>query len=419
MGPSHRRNHHPGGIKKTVQVGVMIRDGARSGFHTECGKHCAMKPIRFNCFCCEDSLFRPRQKRTRSGVRTPQTKFKRVVQMNFCRCALKGCTESSGQRSAFRVREDFAAFVEWVLVNNDCPFTVCPSDEDLTIPTPNPEPSQPSPLFCTEYAPEPTAAAEPEHVTECNITTEPELSDVTDQSPLVLSSSPASPKLPPSFPLLPPLNPASSSVLSLLAPAPPRRKDIGSPPPASKSWTPPGHPTSSTGLPCPSGSTLAPPSLRLHLSPQSLWLHRGLPDPRLHLGRLSLQLHLGPPDPQSHPRSAAVHLHPGLLFLWLRLHQSAPCCHLPYLHHGSSFRRLHRGSLSWLVSGSPPGTSLVLPPFTLPWPYELYPFLIACPSPAPRPPPELPPSLLFWTVCPFRALFCISFLFAPHLFQFS
>ncbi|KAI2645229.1 Uromodulin [Labeo rohita] len=34
----------------TTAVGVMIKDGARSGFHTECGKRCAMKPIRFNAF---------------------------------------------------------------------------------------------------------------------------------------------------------------------------------------------------------------------------------------------------------------------------------------------------------------------------------------------------------------------------------
>ncbi|KAL0151501.1 hypothetical protein M9458_053153, partial [Cirrhinus mrigala] len=47
----------------------------------------------------EDSLFLPRPKRTRSGA-----KFKLIVQMNFCHCALKGCTEPSDQCSAFHVR---------------------------------------------------------------------------------------------------------------------------------------------------------------------------------------------------------------------------------------------------------------------------------------------------------------------------
>ncbi|KAL0160965.1 hypothetical protein M9458_044690, partial [Cirrhinus mrigala] len=205
------------------------------------------------------------------------------------------------------------AFVEWVLVNNDCPFTVCPAKEDFTSPTPNPEPRQPSPLFCTEYAPEPTAAAEPEHATECNITTEPELDDVTGQKDLidwigevpfsppvspVSPDSPASPKLPPSFPLPPPLNPASFSVLSLLVPvcpsahpqsapsghsdplrdfqaqAPPRRKDPGSPPPASKSWTPPqsSDPLTSLWLLAPSSPRWpvippAPPGSLVHPAP--------------------------------------------------------------------------------------------------------------------------------------------------------
>ncbi|ROL53998.1 hypothetical protein DPX16_15596, partial [Anabarilius grahami] len=39
-------------------------------------------------------------------------------------------------------RGDFAAYVEWVLVNNESPFTICLTEES---PTPDPEPSQPPP----------------------------------------------------------------------------------------------------------------------------------------------------------------------------------------------------------------------------------------------------------------------------------
>ncbi len=115
--------------------------------------------------------------------------------------------------------------------------------------------------------------------------------------------------------------------------------------------------TSSAGLPRPSarlGTPLVPPSLRLsqappslHLGPLSLRLHRGLPDPRLLLSHRSHLFCLGPPDPPRHTGSSALRLRIGL-----------------HLHHGSSLRRLHPGSPSWLGSGSclaPPAPSCLFP----------------------------------------------------------
>ncbi len=60
-------------------------------------------------------------------------------------------------------REDFAAFVEWTLVRNGSPLTVCPED-NLARSTPDPVPSPPSPR-CADRLPEPTADGEPEHAT--------------------------------------------------------------------------------------------------------------------------------------------------------------------------------------------------------------------------------------------------------------
>ncbi len=53
-------------------------------------------------------------------------------------------------------KEDFAAFMEWVLENNGSPLTVCPSEEDISSPTHVPETSQLS-SRCTESLPEATA----------------------------------------------------------------------------------------------------------------------------------------------------------------------------------------------------------------------------------------------------------------------
>lgn len=39
-------------------------------------------------------------------------------------------------------REAFVAFVEWVLVCNESPFTICSGQEDIASPTPCPETSQ-------------------------------------------------------------------------------------------------------------------------------------------------------------------------------------------------------------------------------------------------------------------------------------
>ncbi len=70
-------------------------------------------------------------------------------------------------------QEDFAAFMEWTLVRNGSPLTVCPED-DLARSTPDPVHSPPSP-HCAERMPEPTADGEPEPV----VTDEPSSHRVT------------------------------------------------------------------------------------------------------------------------------------------------------------------------------------------------------------------------------------------------
>lgn len=49
---------------------------------------------------------------------------------------------------------------EWVLVQNNSPFTVCIMNEDITSPTPDPEPSQPA--MPTAEMPELTADSQPD-----------------------------------------------------------------------------------------------------------------------------------------------------------------------------------------------------------------------------------------------------------------
>ncbi|ROL50260.1 hypothetical protein DPX16_19064 [Anabarilius grahami] len=52
--------------------------------------------------------------------------------------------------------EDFAAYVEWVLVNNNSPFTIGPAEDDTST-TPHPETSHPPLTTCTMEKREPTA----------------------------------------------------------------------------------------------------------------------------------------------------------------------------------------------------------------------------------------------------------------------
>ncbi|ROL52447.1 hypothetical protein DPX16_6131 [Anabarilius grahami] len=177
-------------------------------------------------------------------------------------------------------RGDFAAYVGWVLVDCGFPFTICPTEEDITRPTPDAEPSQPPrmermPVPTRE--PEPAAMIMPDKKTEPTITPEPKNKEKSDPvcepatpqsvpvgvvlefvgmewspahtpaawgelqlasecnhyeeveedislnlpSPLVppSSKSPASSKIPPRHPLPPPLpKTASSSALPLLFP---------------------------------------------------------------------------------------------------------------------------------------------------------------------------------------------------------
>ncbi|XP_016124666.1 uncharacterized protein [Sinocyclocheilus grahami] len=78
-------------------------------------------------------------------------------------------------------KEDFAAFVEWVLERNGLCLSVCPAEEDISSPTHEPETSQPS-SRCTEQMPEPTADGEPEPTaTEPIVAPEPEPLELSDQ----------------------------------------------------------------------------------------------------------------------------------------------------------------------------------------------------------------------------------------------
>ncbi|KAI2653819.1 Cell surface glycoprotein 1 [Labeo rohita] len=165
--------------------------------------------------------------------------------------------------------------------------------------------------------------------------TPPRPSDPAAPPRLSASSSPPSPVGPPAPPG------------SLVPPAPPWSVVV---PPSPRDSTPPALPRRSIP-PALLGSSLPlaqPPSSVAPAPPRT----SGSPDLRLRLGRQSLGLRLGPPDPRCRPGSSALRLRLGLLRQLLRLCQSAPWSRQPFLHHGSSLHRLHRGS-SWLRSGSP------------------------------------------------------------------
>ncbi|ROL55393.1 hypothetical protein DPX16_20769 [Anabarilius grahami] len=76
---------------------------------------------------------------------------------SFCVFYHTGLSERSKARiPAGSPTEDFAAYVEWVLVNNNSPFTICPAEDDTST-TPHPETSHPPPITCTMERREPTA----------------------------------------------------------------------------------------------------------------------------------------------------------------------------------------------------------------------------------------------------------------------
>ncbi|KAL0153752.1 hypothetical protein M9458_050943 [Cirrhinus mrigala] len=83
-------------------------------------------------------------------------------------------TTTRAQLSGDGPRENFAAYVEWVLVSCNSSLTVDFADDD-TSPTLDPEPSQQSPQFA-EHEPEPTVDGEPEP----NVTDEPSPSGATE-----------------------------------------------------------------------------------------------------------------------------------------------------------------------------------------------------------------------------------------------
>lgn len=96
---------------------------------------------------------------------------------------------SKAHLPAKSLTENFATFVDRVLVNNNSGFTICLVEEDFTSSTPSQEASQlPFPHFM-ELMPEPTADAdlgpammiEQERVTEPTITWEPKPDLTSDQ----------------------------------------------------------------------------------------------------------------------------------------------------------------------------------------------------------------------------------------------
>ncbi|KTF97464.1 hypothetical protein cypCar_00023353 [Cyprinus carpio] len=77
-------------------------------------------------------------------------------------------------------KEDFATFMEWVRENNGSQFTVCPPEEDISSPTPEPETSQLS-SRCAEQVLQPTTEPKPDMITEPIIAPELGLESATDQ----------------------------------------------------------------------------------------------------------------------------------------------------------------------------------------------------------------------------------------------
>lgn len=90
---------------------------------------------------------------------------------NSCLCMFYyvGLTTATKTKlSGHDPRGSFAAFMEWLLEQNGLYFAICPAEEDISSPTPEPETSQPS-SGCTELKPEPTADRESEpYVIDCS-----------------------------------------------------------------------------------------------------------------------------------------------------------------------------------------------------------------------------------------------------------
>ncbi len=86
-------------------------------------------------------------------------------------------------------RDSFAPLVEWVLVSNNSPFTIGPAKDRLTSPTPDSEPSLPSPRWAEQES-EPTTADEPYGATVLRIALklEPNISDQVQEPATVLAT---------------------------------------------------------------------------------------------------------------------------------------------------------------------------------------------------------------------------------------
>ncbi|KAL0204466.1 hypothetical protein M9458_002484, partial [Cirrhinus mrigala] len=222
-------------------------------------------------------------------------------------------------------REDFAAFEEWVPENNGLYFSACPAEKDISSPTPDPEPSQPSPHCRTEHKPDPAVIKATTALWSYFDFFEEDLIDWVGEVIPCISVPSTHPGLQLHLGVRIPVS-ASKSWTRFSGPsAPPRLLD------PSFSRSPASHRS-------PHGSLVppAPPwSVVDHLTPRD---STPLASPHRSVAK-------APPRSSASPWLCGC---PGILFHRLRLRQLAPWCRLPSLHHGSSLRRLHRSSLSWL-----------------------------------------------------------------------
>ncbi len=99
--------------------------------------------------------------------------------------------------------------------------------------------------------------------------------------------------------------------------------------------------SSSSFPPGPPWSSVAPAPLQPSGSPPAPWTSEPSSP-------------LRPPDTPRRPGLSALRLRPGLLSHLLCHRKSAPWSRQPFLHHGSSLHRLHRGQSPWLGSGASP-----------------------------------------------------------------
>ncbi|KAI2645723.1 Nucleolar protein 9 [Labeo rohita] len=293
----------------------------------------------------------------------PMTHYLVSSLCSFYRTRLNPTTRA--QLSGNGPRESLAAYIEWVLVSSRSSWTT----EDDTSPSPDPEPSQPSPRFAEHVQPSARAGHRARDAPEQDLTDF--FGEVDEDMPALLPPSSKLPDcldFPPTLPLFSPSIVAAASVPPPLPPGSPSPhpqpticavgslqvcqspsvswlEDSSSLPPASESRTPLGPPTQwlhpGSQLPRlhrrPSAHQLpwAPSSLRLHLG-RLLSRHRLrtlllplrliAPSHQLRWAPLSLQLHLSPLSLQLRRGPPEHRLRLGRQSLGLRLGPPDPLC---------------------------------------------------------------------------------------------